>query len=72
MPGSVKKIFLYGLIKAKKVLKSSSTVKSLEQWKGLEAVAEIILEARAAKGRFCKVKPDDIRSCMRVARMIRR
>ena len=29
-------------------------------------------EARAAKGRFCKVKLDGIHSCIRIARMISR
>ena len=42
----MKKIFLYGLIEAKNVLKSPSAVKSLEQWKGLEAVTEFILKRR--------------------------
>ena len=56
------------LINANKVLKSPSAVKSLEQLKRLEAVVEVIFqEARAERGRFCKVKLDDTHSCSVVA-----
>ena len=51
------------LINANKVFKSPIAVKSLEHWKGLEAVAESIF----CKRRELQKVVDDIRSCSVVA-----